>query len=253
MTSVTDRRHFVKRSIITTASITVASRLARRVEAAPNDRVSLGVIGYGGRSRGLVNEFLNQPDAEIVAIADVDMQRAASAAERIASVGRRPSIHQDFRRVIDDPTIDAVIIGTPDHWHAIPTILACLADKDVYVEKPDGHNMLEGQRMVQALRKHGRIVQLGTQARTNPHMLQAMKFISTGQLGRVLVAKAWESARQGSIGRPADSLPPKVGELRYVARTGAGETFQRAPLLRLLAVVLRLWDGRLGERRRAPN
>ena len=209
MTNVTDRRHFVKQSITTAASVAVVSQTARAAQAAPNDRVSLGVIGYGGRSRGLVKEFLNQPDAELVAVADVDMQRAASAAERIADDGRRPAVYQDFRRVIDDPAIDAVIIGTPDHWHAIPTILACLADKDVYVEKPDGHNMLEGQRMVQALRKHDRVVQLGTQARTNPHMLRAMEFISTGKLGRVLVAKAWESARQGSIGRPADSTPPK--------------------------------------------
>ena len=114
----------------------------------------------------------------------------------------------DFRRLIENRDIDALVVGTPDHWHAIPTILACQAGKDVYVEKPDGHNMEEGKRMVAAMRRHRRIVQLGSQHRSTSRLQSALEYIRTGALGRCLVAKAWESSRQGAIGRPADSRPP---------------------------------------------
>ena len=101
------------------------------------------------------------------------------------------------------------MIGTPEHWHAIPTIMACQAKKDVYVEKPDGHNVLEGQTMVAAAKKHQRVVQLGTQSRSGAHFLAAMEYLKTGAIGRALFAKAWESGKQGSIGKPADGEPPK--------------------------------------------
>ncbi|MGH9173230.1 MAG: Gfo/Idh/MocA family protein, partial [Vicinamibacterales bacterium] len=104
--------------------------------------------------------------------------------------------------------IDALVVGTPDHWHAIPTIAACLAGKDVYVEKPDGHNIVEGQRMVEALRKHNRIVQMGSQHRSTERLISALEFIRSGALGRCLVARAWESTKQGSIGFPKDGEPP---------------------------------------------
>jgi predicted dehydrogenase len=104
--------------------------------------------------------------------------------------------------------VDALVAGTPDHWHALPTIHACMADKDVYVEKPDGHNIVEGQTMVAAAKKHGRIVQLGTQARSGAHLHALMDYLKTGVLGKVRFAKAWESARQGAIPKVADSDPP---------------------------------------------
>ncbi len=119
-----------------------------------------------------------------------------------------PKGESDFRRLIDDKSIDAIVIGAPDHWHAIPTILACQAGKDVYVEKPDGHNIVEGMRMVQAMRKHQRIVQMGSQHRSNTRLQSAIEFVQSGKLGRCVVAKAWESGRQGNIGFPKDSEPP---------------------------------------------
>jgi predicted dehydrogenase len=100
------------------------------------------------------------------------------------------------------------VLGTPDHWHAIPTIMACQAGKDVYVEKPDGHNILEGRTMVAAARKYQRIVQLGTQARSDASLHRALEYIASGKLGRVRFAKGWESSRQGSIGHTPDSDPP---------------------------------------------
>lgn len=204
------RRRFMQQSAAGvaagTASILASSSFAR---AAPNDRIQVGFVGAGGRAGSLLKLFASQDDVDIVAISDIDSRRLPGAASNVKRLsGRAPAAHQDFRHVIDSDSIDVVVVGTPDHWHAIPTIMACQAGKDVYVEKPDGHNMLEGQRMVEAMRKHQRIVQLGTQARTNEHTTAAIEFIRSGKLGRVLVGKSWESARQGSLGHPADSEPP---------------------------------------------
>jgi predicted dehydrogenase len=166
-------------------------------------------VGVAGRAAALVHGFASFKDVEIVRLCDIDPGRlngAAAALEK--ATGKKPVTDTDFRRIIDDKSIDAVTVGTPDHWHAIPTILACLAGKDVYVEKPDGHNIVEGQRMVAAMRKTKRIVQMGTQSRSTKHFLDAIDYIRGGKLGRVLVAKAWESGKQGSIGRPPDSDPP---------------------------------------------
>lgn len=174
-----------------------------------SERIRVGCVGGGGRAGSLVKTFSKSPQAEIVAIADLDPNRlgpALAAAEELQ--GSRPRGESDFRRIIDDTSIDAVVVGTPDHWHAIPTILACLAGKDVYVEKPDGHNIVEGQRMVAAAKKHGRVVQMGSQHRTTERLKSALEFLRTGAIGKCLFAKAWESTKQGSIGRPADSDPP---------------------------------------------
>lgn len=157
----------------------------------------------------MVSLFSGQPDVNAVAIADVDSARLPDSVRLIEErKGRRPTTYRDFRRLLDNESIDVLVVGTPDHWHAIPTIHACQAGKDVYVEKPDGHNMLEGQRMAQAQRKYRRIVQMGTQSRSSGHFQSAISFIRSGQLGRVLVAKAWESARQHPLASLPDSQPP---------------------------------------------
>ena len=109
---------------------------------------------------------------------------------------------------MDDNSVDAIVAGTPDHWHALPTIHACQAEKDVYVEKPDGHNIIEGRTMVAAAQKYKRVVQLGTQARSGSMQASAMKYIREGKLGKVRFAKAWESARQGALSAIPDRDPP---------------------------------------------
>ncbi len=174
-----------------------------------SERIRVGCIGGGGRAAALVQAFSKSPQAEIVVIADLDPRRLAPAIEAATkNQGFAPRAEKDFRKVIDDAKLDAVVIGTPDHWHAIPTILACLNGKDVYVEKPDGHNIVEGQRMVAAMLKHKRIVQMGSQHRSTERMVSAIKFVESGALGKCLVAKAWESTKQGNIGFPPDSDPP---------------------------------------------
>lgn len=206
------RRRFLQKSFAGMSVGAASSALlgqARANRAPASDRVGIGCVGVGGRAGSLLRMFAAQEDVDIVAVADIDAQRIPAAVAMVERVtGKSPEIHEDFRKLLDDPAIDALVVGTPDHWHAIPTILGCLAGKDVYVEKPDGHNMLEGQRMVAAMRKHHRVVQMGTQSRTSAHFQTAIEFIRSGRLGTVLVAKAWESARQGSIGHPPDGTPP---------------------------------------------
>ena len=208
------RRTFLKSSpalsVGSLAAATVLSRSLSFGKAPPSARLRAGFVGVGGRAGTLLREFSGQSDLEVVAVADIDSRRVPRAMKELATRGiRQPKIFTDFRKILEDATVDILVVGTPDHWHAIPTIMGCLAGKDVYVEKPDGHNMLEGQRMVEAMRKHKRIVQLGTQSRSLPQKLEAMEYVRSGKLGRVLVAKAWETTKQRPIGYPADSDPPR--------------------------------------------
>jgi predicted dehydrogenase len=210
-----NRRYFLQTSAATTAVLAAASQ----AKAQPSERIRVGVMGTGGRAFGLISTFAANKFVEVVALADIDSRLFPRAVEQVQKLqGRAPRTTGDFRRLIDDKDIDALVIGTPDHWHAIPTILACQAGKDVYVEKPDGHNMEEGKRMVAALRRHRRIVQMGSQHRSTTRMQSAFAFLKEGHLGRCLVAKAWESTRQGPIGRPPDSQAPR--EVDYDMWTG---------------------------------
>ncbi len=204
------RRDFLEQSVAGLSAISASQLLLAQEGKAPAaERVRVGCIGVGGRAGFLLKAFSGQSDVDLVMICDVDTNRLPAAVATVETLkGKKPEVVSDFRRVIDNPQLDVVVVGTPDHWHAIPTILACQAGKDVYVEKPDGHNIVEGQRMVAAQRKHKRIVQMGTQARTSPHFQEAIAYIRSGKLGKCLVAKAWESSKQGSIGRPADGDPP---------------------------------------------
>lgn len=207
--STNSRRSFLTRGSVFVAAGALAARLPSAAKAAASERIRVGMMGAGGRALSLINSFSENPFVEVVAIADLDPSRLGPGVDAAAKLqGRKPRSENDFRKLIDDPKIDALVIGTPDHWHAIPTILACQAGKDVYVEKPDSHNIVEGMRMVAAMRKHNRVVQMGSQHRSTERLQSAIEFVRSGKLGRVLVAKAWESTKQGPIGFPADTDPP---------------------------------------------
>jgi predicted dehydrogenase len=122
--------------------------------------------------------------------------------------GKRPPLLKDLRRVLDDKSIDAVVVATPDHWHGPATIMACNAGKDVYVEKPASHNLREGGLMVKAARRHKRIVQLGTQSRSRPSTREAIELVRSGKIGKALAAKAWDVQLRENIGHRGDSAPP---------------------------------------------
>lgn len=202
------RRGFLQTStgVMVTAGV---APLAWADKAPPSERVRVGIMGAGGRAYSLINTFARNPNVEIVAIADIDPARLARGVATAKEIqGRDIRSEKDFRKIVDDSSIDALVVGTPDHWHAIPTILACQAGKDVYVEKPDSHNIVEGMRMVAAMRKHQRIVQMGSQHRSTERLQTAIEFVKSGKLGKCLVAKAWESTKQGAIGYPPDGTPP---------------------------------------------
>jgi predicted dehydrogenase len=181
-----------------------ASASARVLGA--NDRVRIGVIGTGRQGLGVMRSHMALPEVEIAAVCDVyapNLDKAASAAPQAGRV-------TDFRRIIDDTTIDAVIIATPDHWHALQTVMACQAGKDVYVEKPTSLTVVEGRKMVEAARKYNRIVQVGLQQRAAAHFQQAVQLIQEGRIGTVSMVRCWNVGNQApdGFGNPPDGAPP---------------------------------------------
>lgn len=202
MSSV-DRREFLAAGAALAVSVTSGS-----VRAAANDRVGIAVLG-AGRGRHLARMFSGLSDAQVVAVCDVDESRAGElAAEVEKASGRRPPIVADFRRLLEAKDVDALAVATPDHWHSPITIHACLAGKDVYVEKPLSHNIREGRLAVTAAHKHGRIVQHGTNLRAAPHYQEAWKLIEQGAIGKVLMVKAINNQQRGRVAHTEDEATP---------------------------------------------
>jgi predicted dehydrogenase len=195
------RRRFLKESIGFGAAS--AAALGGRVAAAAsaervagsNDRVRIGLIGCGGMGRANLRDFLKLPDVACVALCDVDDAQVAKAqAEVLDAEGVKQTAElttRDFRQVLDRKDIDAVIVATPDHWHALPTVMACQAGKDVYVEKPLSVSIAEGRVMVSAARKHDRVVQMGTHQRSATHYTDAVEYVKGGTLGNIRLVRAW--------------------------------------------------------------
>ncbi len=177
--------------------------------ATPSERVRVAAIGVRNQGRSLAAHLGALPDVDVCILCDVDASLAPAALRAVAETqGRAPRWEADFRRVLDDREIDAVVIATPDHWHAPMTIRACQAGKDVYVEKPVSHNVREGVQMVAAARRYGRVVQSGLQQRSGSHFQSAIEFVRNGKLGVVHLAKAWTVHRRKPIGRKLDGTPP---------------------------------------------
>jgi predicted dehydrogenase len=173
------------------------------------EKIVLGVLGVHGRGRDLLRGFSAFEDVEIGAVCDPDenvIEKALAAIDKRQT--RKPKVVQDLRKVFDDKEIQGVVIATPDHWHALATVWACQAGKDVYVEKPVSHNLIEGRRMVEAARRYNRVVQVGTQRRSGEHFAQAADFIRSGKLGKVPFARAWIAGNRKSIGHQPDGKAP---------------------------------------------
>lgn len=174
-----------------------------------NDRLNVGVIGLGGRGRALLELLTRQPNTRIAAVCDVDQaaqERAVAVVEKMQ--GFKPKVFSDMRRLFEDRGLDAVTMATPNHWHALGTIWACQAGKDVYIEKPASHNFWEGQQMIAAARKYKRIVQVGLQSRSTAMTMRAIKFLREGVIGEVFMAKGVCYKWRPSIGRTPDQPAP---------------------------------------------
>lgn len=176
-----------------------------------NDRVRLALIGAGSRGNQLLSTFFQFPEFDWVGVADPDDRHAGETAERVKGhAGHAVEAVRDYRRLLDRDDVDAVVVATPDHWHALPTIHACLAGKDVYVEKPVAHNVAEGQAMIRAARKHNRVVAVGTQQRSARHFQEAVEIVKSGELGKVFWAQTWnfENISPTGMGPAEDGDPP---------------------------------------------
>ena len=203
----TKRRTFLKSASVGTMALGMASRATRADDK--RKKLVVGVIGTGGMGTAHTRELAGRQDVEVAYVCDADQQRLASAAQLVESrAGNAPQAVADMRRILDDPRVDAVYIATPDHWHAPAAILALDAGKHVYVEKPCCHNIHEGRLMAAAVRRSGKVLQVGTQSRSAPFLIEAIQRLRAGEIGEVLVAKAWNSQRRRSIGKTAPSQPP---------------------------------------------
>jgi predicted dehydrogenase len=205
MTVSPTRRDFVK-----TLALGAALAPAARGSAAPvsrNERLGIGMIGMGQMARGHLQNLLAEPDVEVRALCDVYEPNLKWAAAK--APGARTYV--DFREVLGRGDIDAVVVATPDHWHAQVTVMACDAGKDVYVEKPTAVTVGEGRKMVEAGRRNDRIVQVGTQQRSAPHFKYAVQLVQSGVLGKITFVRTWNygNAAPDGIGNPPDSAPPE--------------------------------------------
>ncbi len=184
-----NRRKFVQGSLGGAAS---RGMFSNRPSRAANDKIVIGIMGLGGRGTHLAEDFARRPDVEIAYLCDANTRRFARAREAVEEEQEsRPKLVQDFRKILEDDSVDALINATPDHWHALGTILACQAGKDVYVEKPLAHSVWEGRKMVEAARKYKRVVQVGMQSRSAPYAFKAREYIRAGGLGDVRLVRVY--------------------------------------------------------------
>ncbi len=236
----TTRRTFVTAAAVTTPALfdIVPSRvLGLNGQTPPSDTIHFGHIGIGGRGRGFLRPESNlgqkiKPTTNLggdgsrylrparsVALCDVDLKRLDEAATR---VGGKPKIYKDFRNLLEDKDVDAVFIASPDHWHALMTIMACQAGKDVYCEKPACNTIEEGRAMVTAAERYGRVVQIGSQGRSTPAAFHACNYIRNGQIGKVSEVRCWHYASPEGDWTPDSEPPPElnydmwVGPARWI-------------------------------------
>jgi predicted dehydrogenase len=210
------RRSFIKKSGAALAAFSaggtlpgLSARSYRSIYGA-NEKVLLAVMGVNSRGKALSGTFSRQENVEIIYVCDVDSRAEAACSDSIEKTGkRRPSACPDFRKALDDRNLDAIVIATPDHWHAPAAILAAKAGKHVYLEKPCSHNPAEGELLVEAARKYGVVMQMGNQRRSFPKVVEGIKELHSGIIGRPYYAKTWYTNNRPPIGRGKEVPVPE--------------------------------------------
>ena len=206
--SPSSRRAFLRAGGFLAATLALGKAPALLAAEPPSRRVRVGVMGLG-RGRDHVTALLQVPGVEVAWLCDVDERRLSPVVKAVADkTGREPRTTRDFRRMLEDPELDAISIATPNFWHAPATILACAAGKHVYVEKPGSHNPQEAAWMVEAARTHRRRVQMGNQRRSLPEVQEAIQRLREGEIGPVRSARCWYSAARAGIGRGRPAAVP---------------------------------------------
>jgi len=227
----TTRRRFLQDTTATAAAVTLGLNTIRtpkaRAARGANEKIRVGFIGVGNRGTQLLRSFLKQDDVQVAALCDVYEPYLARDNSKVdkklqdALGGRIPRMtekldanvarYKDFRRLLDRKDIDAVVIATPDHWHAIQAIMACQAEKDIYVEKPLSITVVEGRKMVEAAKRTNRVVQVGLHRRSSKAYKQIAGDVQAGKIGKVTVGRAYRISNMdpNGIGRCPDTAPPK--------------------------------------------
>jgi predicted dehydrogenase len=216
----TNRREFLRHAALVGVSAAGTSLVVSRARAvSPGRKFVIAMMGTGGRGTDLLRmELTKRPYLQIAYLCDVDESRLQPAADLVEkATGKRPKTVTDFRHILDDKDVHALFNVTPDHWHALPTILACQAGKDVYVEKPASHNPWEGRQMIKAARKYNRVVQVGTQTRSGDYARAAVEYVRSGKLGEVHFARVVNMKLWPPIGHKEDApVPPGVDYDRWL-------------------------------------
>jgi predicted dehydrogenase len=208
MSDTVNRRHFLAASAAT--GLALAGAASGQENQGANQKLLVGVMGTGGRGTGLATAFQRQPGVEVAYVCDADLGRAERAGAAVQKISNRsPRAVTDFRRILDDKAVDILVVATCNHWHAPAAILACEANKHVYVEKPCSYNPREGELLVQAARKRKRHVQMGNQRRSMPKIIEAIEEVRKGTIGRAYFAQAWYLNNRPSIGQGKAGTPPK--------------------------------------------
>lgn len=215
-----NRREFLEQSMFAAAAAATAGGLAggpdslfaeEKKSTDANERLRVAVVGVRGRGQSHLSAFMKRADTEVVAIVDVDEAIGnKKGVERVTkTTGKTPKFYTDVRKMLEDKSIDVVTIATPNHWHALGAIWAVQHGKDVYCEKPVSHNVSEGRRIVQAARRHKKIVQTGTQCRSMGGTIKAIDFIKSGKIGEVNLARGLCYKPRRSIGPRGEYPIPK--------------------------------------------
>ncbi|MFC1558632.1 Gfo/Idh/MocA family protein, partial [candidate division KSB1 bacterium] len=216
-----NRRGFLKRSCATGVGMLASVPIVTKdiIKNSPNDRVNIAIIGVSGKrkhiriqGRGRMHyiNYSKIPNVRVATVCDVDERLFPAAVNEVEELfGEKPKTETDFRKVLEDKDIDVVSITTPDHWHALQTIWACQAGKDIYAEKPVSHNLSEGRKMVQAARKYNRVVQSGLTPRSRKAVQEGIQFVKDGKLGDIYMARGIVFSHRASIGHVKNSPIPK--------------------------------------------
>lgn len=225
------RREFLAATTVTAMGVglgipAIAGAKGKSQQASPNDKIVFGLIGCGGMGAANMRSFMGHPDVDVAAICDVDSSRMAGDIKSIEEkYGRKPDTYSDYRKMLERKDIDAIIIGTPDHWHALNLVHTCEAGKDIYCEKPISHNIVEAKAMVAAQRKFGRIVQVGTWQRSNKEFTDAIAYVRSGKLGKVNHCRAWISDGT-KIGNKPHVAPPSTMDYDFWCGPAAMPPYQ---------------------------
>jgi predicted dehydrogenase len=194
------RRSFMARGALAAAGMSLPLSTWSNPTGANGD-IRVAVVGFNSRGGGLINDFSKEQGVRVVALCDCDRTVLERGAKRFADKGQPVESYVDIRKLLENKDIDAIVIATPNHWHSLAAIWACQAGKDVYVEKPVSHNVWEGRKLVEAARKYGRIVQTGTQSRSDTGLREALEWVRAGNIGKIKIARGLCYKRRPSIGK----------------------------------------------------